>query len=116
MPLSTLSLETSKKIYDAIGAYETDKCYIMPPSEKSGSALPVGWGVLGQDLEEYGYAGIPAPNFAELIRVFLKISMAKVWPESQNRLVFQDVVTLYASGPAGEDGMQRVDAYLNTLI
>lgn len=144
--MTTLSLEASKKVYEIVGEYETEKCWVQGSVEFDCDGSPeitLGeeWslyegrpGKFDLSTSDIGY-GIPTPewsrilderlktlkvfptyNFAELVRVLPKIAKAKGWADYECPLFFQDIGALYMSGKTEPEGMAAVETYLMELL
>lgn len=121
-----LSLEASKKIFELVGEYETEKCYLIPPEGCFGATEPIEWGILGDDLIERGYSGVPAPSFSELVRVMPKIGVKKQWGIMPERSFYEArispshhsmmMVEMYMSSPTEPEGMAAVERYLMEIL
>lgn len=119
--MTTLSLPTSRKIFELIGEYETEKVWSIPNPGRAAN------GTERKALEEstievysrktkWGskFDSIPTPTFAELIRVLPKIAEKKEWFGCQ--LETERLTRLYQNAPTEPDAMLQVNKYLDKLL
>ena len=114
--MTHLSLEASKKVYELVGEYETEKHWSR---STKGKVMPWRFGYFSKTM---GTEIIPAPTFAELIRVLPKIGEKKGWPVSGARLAGKMVnklvrmTAIYVGALTEPEGMAAVEEYLMKLL
>ena len=138
--MTTLSLDTSKKIYELIGEYETEKIWVTwadPDGIEHGPDIWLVSDLVG--LKEGEYDCSPAYGFSELIRILPKIAL-KDPAKWMNRNVCRahgkenhcnhsdnlaDAITLLIEGFAviysdhqfsEPEGMAKVEDYLKKIL
>lgn len=109
--MTTLSLEASKKIFELIGEYETEKIFHSIYIDRF--IVIVRAGTLSR-------GDIPIPTFSELIRVLERFWEKKRWivDETDNDLCLDiaRMAILYADAPTEPEGMKAVEDYLMKLL
>jgi len=122
---STLSLETSKKIYELVGEYGTEWKWERITDKNTGEWLL--WEKLrtpfNDEICEYfgiAHERYPAPTFSELLRILPKIAEKKgdwSWANfSHIRDRAADLCEKYYSAPTEPEAMAAVDKYLSKLL
>lgn len=115
MNMTTLSLETSKKIYELIGEYETEKVWVTWADTDGIEHGPNIWLVFDLvGLKEGEYDCSPAYGFSELIRILPKIKDKK-FPGSLGWLA-ADLAIAYMDSTTEKDGMAEVEDYLKKIL
>lgn len=120
--MTTLSLETSKKIYELVGEYETEKSWTkhFRINDALCTAVHIPEGRF--NLLKAGYEVTPAPTFSELIRILPKIGEKKgykmdVFSSGLNTFkLASDLTDMYMDAPTEEEGMEAVEEYLKKLL
>ncbi|HNA25187.1 MAG TPA: hypothetical protein PLI01_00500 [Nitrospira sp.] len=109
--MTILSLETSKKVYELCGEYDTERVFAYDFDGR--------YTVMFREELEICLGDVPAPNFAELIRLLRKIGEKKGWKQGE----FSDAVgvafsllMLYMNAPTEPEGMRAVEEYLMKLF
>jgi hypothetical protein len=110
--MTTLSLEASKKVYEIVGEYETEKLRTNDT------------GYIHEELPScrIGIDCYPAPNFPEMIRVLPKIGEKMCWNSGFGRTgtclidVLYNMSIIYMNAPTEPEGMQAVEEYLLNLL
>lgn len=124
----SLSLETSKLIFDLVGEYPTRlhwKSYIdRDTGERYMDRHP-------SEVDYFASAfAIPAPDFGETVRIMVKIGEKKGWNNRETaylshingKMIYHvsDVIyTLsekYCYAPSPELGMEEVDTYIRKVL
>lgn len=126
--MSTLSLEASKKVFEIVGEYETEKKYAVSKeddffvhavsprkpfydprlcwSDAHGDAL--------NNPEDFNF--VPRPNFAELIRVLPKMQKTtgnnEEWASAWCRINATAMVLAYMQAPTEQEGLRAVEKIL----
>lgn len=96
--MTTLSLETSRKIHDLIGDYETCE-----------------WHEVADDRDPHRpHERIPTPNFSELIRILPKIGEGKDWGNIYNSAYL--LVDKYMDAVDEKEGMKAVERRLLSFL
>lgn len=118
--MNTLSLEASKKVYEIVGEYETEKCWL---THDDVSRLELSSCIINYLGDLGGVVWSPAPNFAELIRVLPNIGEKKGWPETHfckgeisACSVTEDIACTYMLASTEPEGMKAVEDYLMKLL
>lgn len=108
---SRASLELSKKIFELVGEYDTERFWIR--------RLTTGEWVL-QNNQHLDDNCVPAPTFAEIVRVLPKIGeKKKITRETasySSRFYSENLVYLYMSEKTEPEGMKAVEDYLMKLL
>lgn len=107
--LTTLNLELSRKIFELVGEYPTKNHYDHEDK------------ICDCGLKN---EGIPAPNFAEVIREVLpRIGEKKAWrnwsgPKHTNIVDHHGfwLMKAYKDAPTEKEGMEQVEKYLEGLL
>lgn len=118
MTLSVLPLETSRLIYELVGEYECERYWVVYRSAVTGSPRLI-WAKPrnGRQSDSKNYlVRIPAPNFAETIRVLPRIGEKKGWSDLDQGIYRDDIAMLYAEAPIEPEGMDDVNSYLLKLL
>lgn len=137
---TTLSLEASKKVFEIVGEYETEKVWLKAPDGKWGCDEPIELSVISHDMIEDGYDFTPTPNFAELIRVLVRfngkldsfvdvatcaqcgkaqsaLEMCEHGPDWEEMIArIHYIANLYIESPTEPEGMAAVENYLMKLL
>lgn len=110
--MTTLSLEASKKVFEIVGEYETEKCW-------EGLLIDVGdkfrWRVNKRN-KNGNPAKYPAPNFSEVVRVLPKMQKAtgnnEEWASAWCRINATAMVIAYMQAPTEQEGLRAVENIL----
>lgn len=121
--MTTLSLEASKKVFEIVGEYETERDWELSFDKRSWF-LTIPEEYLPEDTMQLAYCRtrVPAPNFAELVRVLPKIGEKKKWNAGWGRSgtclidVLYNVSIIYMNAPTEPEGMAAVETYLMKLL
>ena len=114
--MTTLSLEASKKLYELIGEYETELHWAVAKPNEMSCFEPLDISGWENEYLEKWQAFIPAPNFAELIRVLPKVGEKKGWSPYDEPLDIKHLVSRYIFAPTEPEGMHQVEEYLMKLL
>lgn len=117
--MPTINLETSRKIFELVGEYETEKSWHWRDGDLTDSWVD-DWEDLSNELELH-IEQLPAPDFGELIRVLPKIEEEKKdWglkALKPNAYEYGRVLLgLYMHADSPEAGMIACDEYLAKLL
>lgn len=128
MTLSVLPLETSRLIYELVGEYECERYWVVYRSAVSSSPRLI-WAKPrnGRQSDSKNYlVRIPAPNFAETIRVLPRLCKVKRKEEEKvkgwisnawlEHHIANDALDLYMNAPSEPKGMAAVNSYLLKLL
>lgn len=117
--MCTLSLECSKKLYALLGEYETEQRWSVKIACLRG-VLPEAYLIPRGSVMTADKYSIPAPNFAETIRLLPKIGEKKGWGtlhiHGHTSTIANDVMMDYMLAPTPEEGMERLSEYLMKLL
>lgn len=138
--MTTLSLEASKKVFDLIGEYGTENywgkwclhsrfCDREPIELHKEGEMKLD-SVGDADSFSHGKDDIPAPTFAELIRVLPRISDTKKWTSHNGKIqginrikvkggvseMIAHMTMIYMYAPSEPQGMKEVEKYLMELL
>lgn len=113
--MSTLSLKASQSIFEIVGNYETEKVWNRT-TERDGKPF---W-VLSDSNPHNVYHYLPAPNFAELVRILKKLQDTtknnEVWKVAWVKMISTNLVEAYISGKTEPEGMAAAEVYLMNLL
>lgn len=107
--MTPLNLDLSRKIYELVGEYETDKYWVdyddTGPHLSETGLIP-----------KYPYQTcFPAPTFSELIRILPRIGEKLDW-RSHLEMHSQKLLEKFMLATTDQKGMEAVEAYLEKLI
>lgn len=107
---STLSLSCSKRLYTLLDEYDTEQRWIKPYHAKPESD----WHITDRsDVEGFG---VPAPSFAELVRVLPVIAELKGFSTYNWVIEIQNIVYMYMRAQSDKEGMKQVSDYLEASL
>jgi len=110
-----LSLETSRRLYELLGEVETEQYWIKPSSAQTYFlASKQNMGTRDQSTLEGVY---PAPSFGELIRLLPALGEKLGWSSHEIQDKHLSIVAVqYMVAPTPQEGMEKVEAYLEKLL
>lgn len=110
--MTTLSLEASRKIFELIGKYETERRWIY-----TGKWKVVKPRVYDTEKTIHSSEGFPAPTFSELIRVLPRIGEKKGWePIKQVSDIARWMLFTFMTTHSEPQAMRDIETYLEKIL
>lgn len=109
--MTTLSLETSKKLYELLGEYEAENHWVEVIGGDSIKLLRPGQVVTANHAKIY-----PAPSFQELIRLLPLIGEKIKWQRVHLDFHLDQLAVRYVEEETEEAGIKACEEYLGKLI